>query len=147
MDKSRSYIMMLLLKYNFFSDSVFFILKYHLPWFWSEVLLGRRERIIQPNTLRMFCMRYFLLLQVVYQPVQLWVSTMLFTVKKNHTDWQTDKDVEEAQVVKNSCIRSKMGLSPNPERESQARHVLQGHPWSCRHTTPQRLTPHAMLEH
>ena len=41
-----------------------------------------RERITQPKTLRMFCMKYFLLLQVVYQPVQLWASTMLFTIKK-----------------------------------------------------------------
>ena len=44
----------------------------------------------------------------------------------------------------NDAFRPKMGLSPNPERESQARHVLQGHSWSCRHPPAQRLTPHAI---
>ena len=39
--------------------------------------MGLSERITQPNTLRMFCMRYFLQLQVVYQPVQLWASPPL----------------------------------------------------------------------
>ena len=39
--------------------------------------MGLSERITQPNTLRMFCMRYFLQLQVVYQPVRLKASPPL----------------------------------------------------------------------
>jgi len=57
---------------------------------------------------------------------------------------QAGKGAEEVQFERNSWMRPKMGVSPNPERESKARHVLRGHPWSYRHTTPQRLTPHAM---